>query len=67
VSPPPRYDAIAARSGDRVAIASYLGGGDTFDRAMVGFAGAYADQNEADHRALVRAVEAGLIDAVSDV
>jgi hypothetical protein len=56
-----------ARSGDRVAIASYLGGGDTFDRAMVGFADAYADQNEADHRALVRAVEAGFITAVADV
>jgi hypothetical protein len=46
-----------ARSGDRVAIAAYLGGGEAFDRAMVEFADAYADQNERDFRALERAVE----------
>ena len=46
-----------ARSGDRVAIAAYLGGGDAFDRAMVEFADAYADQNELDFKALERAVE----------
>src|SRR5262249_11951877 len=37
-----------ARSGDRVAIAAYLGSGDTFDRAVSSFAEAYADQNERD-------------------
>ena len=39
-----------ARSGDRIAIAGYLGGGDTFDRAIAEFAAAYADQNEDDYR-----------------
>jgi uncharacterized protein (DUF2252 family) len=42
-----------ARSGDRVAIASYLGGGDAFDRAIAQFSEAYADQNERDYDALV--------------
>ena len=42
-----------ARSGDRVAIASYLGSGDSFDRAVYRFACAYADLNERDHRELV--------------
>ena len=50
-----------ARSGDRIAIASYLGGSDVFDRAIAQFASAYADQNERDHRALVEAVAAGKI------
>jgi hypothetical protein len=36
------------RSGDRVAIASYLGPGDTFDRALADFSGKFADQNERD-------------------
>jgi uncharacterized protein (DUF2252 family) len=44
-----------ARSGDAVAIAAYLGGGDAFDRALGRFAEAYADQNERDHAALVAA------------
>jgi sugar/nucleoside kinase (ribokinase family) len=52
-----------ARSGDRIAIASYLGGGDVFDRALVPFAEAYADQNEKDHRALVDAVRSGRVEA----
>ena len=41
-----------ARSGDRVAIASYLGRSDIFDRALATFAEAYADQNERDYDAL---------------
>jgi uncharacterized protein (DUF2252 family) len=45
-----------ARSGDRIAIASYLGTSDTFDRAILAFADAYHDQNEQDHRALRAAV-----------
>jgi len=50
-----------ARSGDRIAIASYLGGSDVFDRAIAQFAAAYADQNERDHQALVDAVKSGRI------
>jgi len=52
-----------ARSGDRVAIASYLGGGDVFDRALLEFSRAYADQNERDYRALTDAVNSGRITA----
>ncbi|MFH9863998.1 DUF2252 domain-containing protein [Streptomyces sp. NPDC017202] len=54
-----------ARSGDRIAIAAYLGGGDSFDRALVTFAERYADQNERDHQALVDAVGAGRLPAVA--
>jgi uncharacterized protein (DUF2252 family) len=50
-----------ARSGDRVAIAFYLGGGEHFDRAMVEFAARYADQNESDFTRLREAVDAGRI------
>jgi uncharacterized protein (DUF2252 family) len=52
-----------ARSGDRVAIAAYLGKGDVFDRAMANFGEAYADQNERDYQALRDAVKAGTIAA----
>jgi uncharacterized protein (DUF2252 family) len=52
-----------ARSGDRIAIAAYLGDGDSFDRALVEFSKAYADQNDRDHQALKAAVDAGKIDA----
>ena len=52
-----------ARSGDRIAIAAYLGGGDSFDRALVTFAERYADQNEKDHQALVDAVRSGRVTA----
>ena len=45
-----------ARSGDRIAIASYLGNSDAFDRAIAEFASAYADQNERDYQALADAV-----------
>jgi len=50
-----------ARSGDRIALASYLGKGDTFDRALHEFAVAYADQNERDHAALRQAADEGRI------
>jgi uncharacterized protein (DUF2252 family) len=56
-----------ARAGDRIAIASYLGTGDVFDRALVDFAEAYADQNEKDHAELVRAVDEGRVQAVVGV
>ena len=52
-----------ARSGDRVAIAAYLGGGDAFDRAITEFADAYADQNQRDFEALKRAVASGSVEA----
>ena len=52
-----------ARSGDRVAIASYLGKSDAFDRAVADFAETYADQNERDYDALNRAVESGRLTA----
>ncbi|XXT96334.1 DUF2252 domain-containing protein [Sorangium sp. So ce834] len=52
-----------ARSGDRIAIAAYLGKADTFDEAIAAFAIAYADQTERDHRALVDAVKNGRIQA----
>jgi uncharacterized protein (DUF2252 family) len=48
-----------ARSGDRIAIASYLGGGDGFDRAMWDFARGYADQNERDYEAFAAAADTG--------
>lgn len=50
-----------ARSGDRVAIAAYLGSGKTFDSAIASFAEAYADQNERDYDALKRAAADGRI------
>ena len=50
-----------ARSGDRIAIASYLGGGDAFDRALLAFCTAYAEQNERDYSALAGAVSSGRI------
>jgi uncharacterized protein (DUF2252 family) len=50
-----------ARSGDRIAIAAYLGGSDVFDRAIAQFAAAYADQNERDYQSLVDAVASGRI------
>ena len=56
-----------ARSGDRIAIAAYLGGSDAFDQAITRFAGAYADQNEIDHQALLRAVASGRVPAQQDV
>ncbi|MGZ6664481.1 MAG: DUF2252 domain-containing protein [Solirubrobacteraceae bacterium] len=50
-----------SRSGDRIAIASYLGGGDAFDRAILEFSKAYAAQNERDYKELADAVKAGRI------
>jgi uncharacterized protein (DUF2252 family) len=52
-----------ARSGDRIAIAAYLGSGKVFDNAIADFAETYADQNERDYRALVDAVGSGRIEA----
>jgi uncharacterized protein (DUF2252 family) len=52
-----------ARTGDRIAIASYLGEGDVFDTAIASFSEAYADQNEHDYAALVAAEKQGRISA----
>jgi hypothetical protein len=56
-----------ARSGDRIAISAYLGGGPSFDEAIRQFADAYADQNERDHRLLLDAIRSGRITAESGV
>jgi uncharacterized protein (DUF2252 family) len=55
-----------ARSGDRIAIAAYLGKSDRFDRAVSEFAAAYANLNERDHGALVQAVADGRISAADE-
>jgi NAD(P)-dependent dehydrogenase (short-subunit alcohol dehydrogenase family) len=52
-----------ARTGDRIAIAAYLGGSDTFDQAVADFGETYADQNERDHAALASAVTSGRVQA----
>ncbi len=54
-----------ARTGDRIAIAGYLGRSDAFDRAIAAFAGRYADQNEADFKALQDAVATGRVEAAT--
>ncbi len=55
-----------AKAGDAWTISGYLGGGDQFDEAMGSFALAYADQAEADHAALKRAVRAGKIQVLQE-
>jgi len=55
-----------ARSGDAVAIAAYLGSGDTFDRAVAEFAEAYAEQAVADHARFLRAIDDGALAATLD-
>ncbi|MFD3675360.1 DUF2252 domain-containing protein [Streptomyces sp. NPDC058613] len=54
-----------ARSGDRVAIAAYLGRRDVFDQAVARFAESYADRNERDHQALTDAIGSGRLAAVT--
>jgi uncharacterized protein (DUF2252 family) len=56
-----------ARSGDRLAIAAYLGRGSKFDCAIARFAAAYADQNELDHQRLADAVAAGEVSSLPGV
>lgn len=53
-----------AKSGDSATISGYLGKSDTFDQALGEFAMAYADQNEQDHAALVKAVRSGRVEAL---
>jgi uncharacterized protein (DUF2252 family) len=52
-----------ARTGDSLAIASYLGTSDTFDGAIADFSEAYADQNEKDYKVFLAAIESGSIEA----
>ncbi|MFI9796553.1 DUF2252 domain-containing protein [Streptomyces sp. NPDC052302] len=56
-----------ARSGDRIAIAAYLGASDTFDRAVTDFAFGYADQTVTDHTTLGAAIAAGVVAAAPGV
>jgi uncharacterized protein (DUF2252 family) len=56
-----------ARSGDPIAIGSYLGGGSTFDQALSRFSTAYADQNDLDHQRLVDAIASGAVEAESGI
>jgi uncharacterized protein (DUF2252 family) len=56
-----------ARSGDRIAIASYLGKGDAFDRAILEFSQSYAEQNERDYKALAAAVESGRVPVATEI
>ena len=56
-----------ARSGDPVAIAEYLGETDAFDRSITDFSQRYADQNERDYKAFVKAVRSGRLQAVEGV
>jgi hypothetical protein len=52
-----------AKTGDRWAIAAYLGASGVFDQAIADFAASYADQNERDHGALVQAIKSGRLPA----
>jgi uncharacterized protein (DUF2252 family) len=56
-----------ARSGDRVALAAYLGGSSAFDQAIADFAETYADQNERDYAALQAAVKDGRAEATTEI
>jgi uncharacterized protein (DUF2252 family) len=56
-----------ARSGDRVALAAYLGGSAKFDQAIADFAETYADQNERDYAALQAAVKDGRAEATTGI
>jgi uncharacterized protein (DUF2252 family) len=56
-----------ARSGDRIAIAAYLGKGDSFDQAIAEFSERYADQNELDYGALADAAKSGRIEVETDL
>ncbi len=56
-----------ARSGDRVALAAYVGEDPGFEQAIASFAAAYADTNEADHQRLAEAEEKGEVEVVHGV
>jgi uncharacterized protein (DUF2252 family) len=56
-----------AKTGDRLAIAAYLGSSDVFDQAVADFAASYADQNERDHARLADAIKSGRLRAEAGV
>jgi hypothetical protein len=56
-----------AKTGDRFAIAGYLGSSDVFDEAIADFAAAYADQNERDYAALLDAIKSGRLPCTAGV
>jgi uncharacterized protein (DUF2252 family) len=56
-----------ARSGDPIAIATYLGEGDQFDRSITDFAKRYANQNEQDYQAFTKAIRSGRLEAVEGI
>lgn len=56
-----------ARTGDRIAIAAYLGSSDAFDRAVADFGEAYADLTEQDYAALAAAVASGRVEALEGI
>jgi hypothetical protein len=56
-----------ARSGDRIAIASYVGNGERLGRAVATFAVTYADQNELDHARILAAIKSGRLVAETGV
>jgi hypothetical protein len=56
-----------ARSGDRIAIAAYLGKSGKFDQAVTEFGAIYADQTERDHAAFADAVASGRVQAQRDI
>jgi len=56
-----------ARSGDRIALAAYLGGSPAFDNAIADFAEAYADQNEADYAAFQAAAKDGTVPSTTEI
>jgi uncharacterized protein DUF2252 len=56
-----------ARSGDAAQIAGYMGSSSVFDDAISEFAVEYADQNERDYRAFIKAVREGRLKVISEV
>jgi thiamine monophosphate kinase len=56
-----------ARSGDRIAVAGYIGGSAKFDQAIADFAETYADQNERDYTAFQAAVKEGKVEAATEI
>jgi len=56
-----------ARSGDRIALAAYLGGSTAFDQAIADFAETYADQNERDYAAFQGAVKDGRVETTTEI
>ena len=56
-----------ARSGDRIALAAYLGGSAKFDQAIADFAETYADQNDRDYAAFQAAVKEGKVEATTEI